>query len=49
MDFYTVSESERSVALELILEGLTTVDISVGVRTLNLLNVSVGDAATGNM
>ena len=52
---YTVQEEEGSVTLALILEGdretsiNTSVPVTVSVRTLDLQDSSVGDAATGEL
>jgi len=52
---YTVHEEAGSVTLALVLEGdgeainNTSVPVTVTVRTLDLLNSSYGDAATGEL
>ena len=52
---YTVQEEDGSVTLALVLEGdgkaliNTSVPVTVTVRTLDLLNSSYGDAATGEL
>ena len=44
---YSVEEEAGYIALALVLEGVTAVPVTVSVSTLDLLNSSVGDAATG--
>ena len=50
---YTVQEEDGSVTLALVLEGEasinTSVPVTVIVRTLDLQDSSVGDAATGEL
>ena len=48
-DRYTVSEETGYVTLALVLEGDAPIPVTVSVNTLNLLNSSVGDAATGEL
>ena len=44
---YPVPEENGSVTLALVLDGEASVPVTVTVRTLDLLNSSYGDAATG--
>ena len=46
---YTVQEEDGSVTLALVLDGEASVPVTVTVRTLDLLNSSYGDAATGEL
>ena len=46
-EHYRVEENTRFVTLALVLDGDASVPVTVTVRTLDLLNSSVGDAATG--
>ena len=48
-DRYTVVEEVGYVTLALVLEGEAPFPVTVIVRTLGLLNSSVGDAATGEL
>ena len=44
---YNVEEETGYVTLALVLDGVTSVPVTVTVRTLDLLNSSIGEAATG--
>ena len=44
---YNVEEETGYVTLALVLNGVTSVPVTVIVNTLDLLNSSIGDAATG--
>ena len=46
---YTVEEEAGLVILALVLEGNSTIPVTVSVNTLDLLNNNVGDAATGEL
>jgi len=46
---YSVDEEPGYVTLALVLDGDASVPVAVSVRTLNLLNSSIGDAATGEL
>ena len=46
---YTAQEEDGSVTLALVLGGEASVNVTVTVRTLDLLNSNVGDAATGEL
>ena len=46
---YSVEEEAGVVTLALVLKGETTIPVTVNVTTLDLLNSSVGDAATGEL
>ena len=44
---YTFQEEDGSATLALVLGGEASIPVTVTVRTLDLLNSSYGDAATG--
>ena len=46
---YCVVEKTGYVTLALALRGDTSIPVTVTVRTLDLLNSSIGDAATGEL
>ena len=46
-ELYRVEEEAGYVTLALVLDGVTSVPVTVTVRTLDLLNITIGDAATG--
>ena len=46
-ELYSVEEEAGYVTLALVLEGDAAVDVTVSVNTLDLLNSSFSDAATG--
>ena len=46
---YSVEEEDGSVTLALVLNRAVHFPVTVSVRTLDLLNSSVGDAATGEL
>ena len=46
---YSVEEEDGSVTLALVLDRAVAFPVTVTVRTLDLLNSSVGDAATGEL
>ena len=46
---YSVEEEDGSVTLALVLDKAVPFPVTVSVNTLNLLNSSVGDAATGEL
>ena len=46
---YSVDEEAGYVTLALVLDGEASVPVTVIVRTLDLLNSSIGDAATGEL
>ena len=46
---YTVQEEAGSVTLALVLDGEASVNVTVTVRSLDLLDSSYGDAATGEL
>ena len=46
---YSVEEEAGYITLALVLDRDTAVDVIVSVNTLDLLNSSVGDAATGKL
>ena len=46
-ELYRVEEEAGYVTLALVLEGDAAVDVTVSVNTLDLLNSSFSDAATG--
>ena len=46
-EMYSVDEETGIVTLALVLDGDASVNVTVTVRTLDLLNSSIGDAATG--
>ena len=48
-EWYTVDEESGYVTLALVLEGDTAIPVTVTVRTLDLLDSSVGYAATGEL
>ena len=48
-DLYSVVEEAGYVTMALVLDGNASVPVTVSVRTLNLLNSSVGYAATGEL
>ena len=48
-EHYIVNEEAGYVTLALVLEGDAPFPVTVSVRTLDLLNSSVGDAATGEL
>ena len=48
-EIYRVVEKTGYVTLALVLNGVTSVPVTVIVRTLDLLNSSYGDAATGKL
>ena len=48
-ELYSVEEEAGYVTLALVLDGEASVPVTVTVRTLNLLDSSVGDAATGEL
>ena len=45
----TIQEEDGSVTLALVLEGEASVPVTVIMRTQDLLNSNVGDAATGEL
>ena len=47
--YYTAQEENGSVTLALVLNGEASVPVTVTVKTQDLLNSSVGDAATGEL
>ena len=48
-ELYRVQEEDGSVTLALVLNRDTAVNVTVSVNTLDLLNSSIGDAATGEL
>ena len=46
---YTVAEEAGYVTLALVLEGNASIPVTVSVNTVDLVNSSVGDAATGEL
>ena len=46
---YSVEEEARYVTLSLVLEGDAAIPVTVSVNTLDLLDSSVGDNATGKL
>ena len=48
-ELYSVEEEAGYVTLGLVLDGDASVPVTVTVRTLDLLNSSVGDTATGEL
>ena len=46
---YCIVEKTGYVTLALVLDGDTSVPVTVTVRILDLLNSSIGDAATGEL
>ena len=48
-ELYRIEEEAGYVTLALMLNGDTAVNVTVSVNTLDLLNSSVGDAATGEL
>ena len=46
---YSVEEESGYITLAIVLDGEASVPVTVTVRTLDLLNSSVGDAATGEL
>ena len=48
-ELYSVEEEAGYVTLALVLDGEASVPVTVTVRTLNLLDSSVGDNATGEL
>ena len=48
-EHYIVNEEAGYVTLALVLEGNAAIPVTVSVNTLDLLNRSVGDAATGGL
>ena len=48
-ELYSVDEEAGYVTLALVLERNVSVPVTVTVRTLDLLNSSIGDAATGEL
>ena len=48
-EMYSVDEETGYVTLALVLEGNASVPVTVTVRALDLLDSSVGDAATGEV
>ena len=48
-ELYSVEEEAGYVTLALVLEGDTAIPVTVSVNTLDLLNSSVRDAATGEL
>ena len=48
-ELYSVAEEAGYVTMALVLDGNASVPVSVTVRTLDLLDSSVGDAATGEL
>ena len=46
---YTVAEEAGYVTLALVLDGDAVIPVTVSVNTLDLLDSSVGDAATGEL
>ena len=48
-EMYRVDEKAVSVTLALVLDGEASVNVTVTVRTQDLLNSSYGDAATGEL
>ena len=48
-DLYSVEEEAGFVTLVLVLEGDAAIPVTVSASTLDLLNSSVGDAATGEL
>ena len=48
-DLYSVEEEVGFVTLALVLKGNAAIPVTVSVNTLDLLDSSVGDAATGEL
>ena len=48
-ELYSVEEEAGYITLALVLEGDTEVDVTVSVSTLDLLDSSVGEAATSEL
>ena len=48
-ELYSVDEEAGYVTLALVLDGVASVPVTVTVRTQDLLNSNVGDAATGEL
>ena len=48
-ELYRVDEEAGYVTLALVLDGDASVPVAVSVRTLDLLDSSIGDAATGEL
>ena len=48
-ELYSVEEEAGYVTLALVLEGNASVPVTVSVNTLDLQNISAGDAATGEL
>ena len=48
-ELYSIEEEAGYVTLGLVLDGDASIPVTVTVRTLDLLNNSVGDAATGEL
>ena len=48
-EYYRVDEEAGYVTMALVLEGNTSVPVTVTVRTLDLLDSSIGNAATGEL
>ena len=48
-ELYSVAEEAGYVTMALVLDGNVSVPVTVTVRTLDLLDSSVGDAATGEL
>ena len=48
-EMYRVDEEAGYVTLALVLDGNASVPVTVTVRTLDLLDSSIGDAATGEL
>ena len=48
-EMYSVDEEAGYVTLALVLEGNVSVPVTVTVRTLDLQDRSIGDAATGEL
>ena len=48
-ELYSVDEEVGYVTLALLLEGNVSVPVTVTVRTLDLLDSNIGDAATGEL
>ena len=46
---YTIAEEAGTVTLALVLDRAVPLNVTVSVRTLNLQDSSVGDAATGEL
>ena len=46
---HSVDEEAGYISLALVLEGDAAIPVTVSVNTLDLLNSSVGDAATGEL